>query len=84
MFKIEFPDKPAPKTTEEMVAALAERESIADAERAALTSRRVEVVKKALVEEAGVEPDRLQTAAPSTTAGAKSTDGRIEFELNPS
>ena len=35
-------------------------------------------------EETGVELDRLQTAAPPATAGAKSDDGRIEFQLNPS
>ena len=64
--------------------AVAERETIANEERAALISRRLEVVRKALAEETGVEADRLQTAPPSTTADAKSADGRIEFGLNPS
>jgi hypothetical protein len=85
VFKAEFPDKPAPKTTEEMVAALAERETVADEDRAALISRRVDVVKKALAEETGIELDRLQTAAPAATAAAAPTgEGRIEFDLNPS
>jgi hypothetical protein len=85
LFKTTFPDKPAPKATDDIVAALAEGETVADEERAALISRRLDVVKKALAEETGIELDRLQTAAPPTTAGAKSSaDGRIEFELNPS
>ena len=84
VFKAELPDTPVPKTTEEIVAALAERETIADTDRAALTSRRVEVVKKVLVEEAGVEPDRLQPGAPPASADAKSGEGRIEFDLQPS
>jgi hypothetical protein len=84
VFKTTFPDKPAPKATGDIVAALAEGETVADEERAALISRRLDVVKKALAEETGIELDRLQTAAPPTTAGAKSDDGRVEFELNPS
>ena len=66
------------------MAALAERETVADEEHAALTSRRLDVVRKALAAETGVELDRLPTAAPPTTAGAKSDNGRIEFDLNPS
>jgi uncharacterized protein DUF748 len=84
VFKTTFPDKPVPKATDEIVTALAEGETVADEERAALISRRLDVVRKALAEETGVELDRLQTAAPPTTAEAKSGDGRIEFGLNPS
>jgi uncharacterized protein DUF748 len=84
VFKTTFPDKPVPKAADEIVAALAERETVADEERAALTSRRLDVVRKALAEETGVELDRFQTAAPPATAGAKSDTGRIEFDLNPS
>src|SRR5712692_3185729 len=84
VFKTTFPDKPAPKAADDIVAALAERETVADEDRAALTSRRLDVVRKTLAEETGVELDRLPTAAPPTTAGAKSDTGRIEFDLNPS
>src|SRR5262249_9793636 len=88
VYKTAFPDKPAPKATDEIVTALAEGETVPDEERAALTARRVEVVRKALAEETGVEPSRLPTAAPSAAAAksgaAKSENGRIEFELNPS
>ncbi|HMH54383.1 MAG TPA: DUF748 domain-containing protein, partial [Candidatus Acidoferrum sp.] len=48
VFKTTFPDKPAPKATDEIVTALAERETVADDERAALISRRLDVVRKAL------------------------------------
>ena len=84
VFKTTFPDKPVPKAPDDIVAALAERETVADEERAALISRRLDVVRKTLAEETGVELDRLQTAAPPPTAGAKSDTGRIEFDLNPS
>jgi hypothetical protein len=87
VFKTTFPDKPAPKAADEIVAALAEGETVPDEDRTALTARRLEVVRKALAEETGIEPSRLPTAAPSTPAksdSAKSESGRIEFELNPS
>lgn len=84
VFKATYPERPVPKATEEIVAALAERESVTEDERSALTSRRLEVTRKALVEEAGVEADRLVAAPPAATASQPSGDGRIEFDLKPS
>jgi hypothetical protein len=87
-FKATYPERPVPKATEEIVAALAERESVTEDERSALTARRLEVTRKALVEDAGVEVNRLQAppAAPAAAAasGEQTGEGRIEFDLKPS
>jgi hypothetical protein len=86
VFKATFPERPVPKATDEIVASLAERESVSEDERRALTSRRLEVTRKVLVEEAGVETDRLVAAptAPAAATGERRGEGRIEFDLKPS
>jgi hypothetical protein len=82
-FTTAYPDKPAPKTTEQIMAALAEREQVTDEARQALASRRLDAIRQALIDEAGIESDRLQAPPPATASEAKG-DGRIEFELTPS
>ncbi|MGH7340100.1 MAG: DUF748 domain-containing protein, partial [Candidatus Rokuibacteriota bacterium] len=84
VFKTTYPDRPVPKATEDIVAALAERESITDDERQALMSRRLEATRKALTDEAGVEADRLLASPPAATAGAPQGEGRIDFDLKAS
>jgi len=84
VFKATYSERPVPKTTEGIVAALAEREPISDDDRLTLTSRRLEVTRQALVSDAGVEVERLQTKAPSATTGEQPGEGRIEFDLTSS
>jgi hypothetical protein len=87
VFKATYPDRPTPKATEEIVAVLAEQQPIIEDDRLALTSRRLEVTRKALVEDAGVEVERLlatPAASPAPSASVAEGDGRIEFDLSPS
>jgi outer membrane protein OmpA-like peptidoglycan-associated protein len=83
VFKATYPERPAPKTTEEIVAALAEGEQVSDEARQALASRRLEAIRRALTDDTGIEAARLQIA-PATPATEAKGDGRIEFELTPS
>jgi hypothetical protein len=76
------PGSPAPKTPEDVVAALREREpEPAEAVRR-LGARRAEVAKLTLVQSAGIEAARLEERAPDVRAADTAT-GRVEFELLP-
>jgi hypothetical protein len=84
VFKATFPERPAPKAAEEIVAALAERESSTEDERRALTARRLEVTRKALAEDTGIEVGRLPSREGAAPLAAQPGEGRIEFDLTPS
>ncbi|MGH7342369.1 MAG: hypothetical protein ACREKH_17930, partial [Candidatus Rokuibacteriota bacterium] len=87
-FKATYPERPVPKITEEIVAALAERETVGDEERSSLIARRLEAARQALLDGAGVEAERLLAAPPSAgstiTTDSRPGEGRIEFDLRPS
>lgn len=76
------PGSPPPKTPEEVVAALGEREPAPDEAVRRLGVRRAELAKLTLVQSAGIEPARLEERAPDVRA-ADTSAGRVEFELLP-
>jgi hypothetical protein len=76
------PDGPAPKTVEDAVAALREREPPPDEAVRRLGARRAEATKLSLVQTAGIEAARLEERAPDVRA-SDTAPGRVEFELLP-
>jgi hypothetical protein len=76
------PGAPAPKTPDDVVAALREREPAPDEVVRRLGVRRAELAKLTLVQSAGIEPGRLEERAPDVRA-ADTSAGRVEFELLP-
>lgn len=73
-----FPGEPAPKTVEERLARLREREPVPTEAVAQLATRRLTVVRDALAEKEGIPPVRLVTGE---VAAATSGDGRVEFKI---
>jgi hypothetical protein len=76
------PNGPAPKTVEDAVAALREREPAPDEAVRRLGARRAEAAKLSLVQTAGIEAARLEERAPHVRA-SDTAPGRVEFELLP-
>ena len=73
-----FPGEPPPKTTEERLARLREREPVSPEAIGQLATRRVEAIRDALTAKEGIPPARL--VAGDATA-ATSGDGRVEFKI---
>jgi hypothetical protein len=80
LFQDRMPDRPVPDSTDEIVKILREREPTPEAAAHALESRRVEVMRQALVESAGIQRTRLEPGSPADKLGAEG-QGRIEFEV---
>jgi hypothetical protein len=76
------PGVPAPKTPEDVVAALREREPAPEEALRRLGARRAELAKLTLVQSAGIEAGRLEERPPDVRA-ADTASGRVEFELLP-
>jgi len=73
-----FPGEPPPKTTEERLARLREREPVSPEAVGQLAARRVEAIRDALTAKEGIPPARL-VAGDATTA--TTGDGRVEFKI---
>jgi hypothetical protein len=71
---------PAPKTTDDMIATLRDREPSPDAAIRRLAARRAEAARATLIETAGIEPARLEERDLAGSAGDAGT-GRVQFEL---
>jgi Domain of Unknown Function (DUF748) len=76
------PGVPAPKTPEEVVASLREREPAPEEALRRLGARRAELAKLTLVQSAGIEAARLEERPPDVRA-SDTASGRVEFELLP-
>jgi hypothetical protein len=79
LFARRVPGRPVPDRLEDVVDALAAGATVPDAAVRDLADRRVQAVRRFLIEEAGLEPERLVGQAPTTAAG----EPRVEFELMP-
>ena len=73
-----FPGEPLPKTTEERLAKLREREPAPTAAVSELATRRLETVRQALTEKEGIPTARLVTG---DAGNAPTGDGRVEFRI---
>ncbi|HYE89739.1 MAG TPA: hypothetical protein VEA38_01910, partial [Terriglobales bacterium] len=73
-----FPGEPAPKTTEERLARLREREPVPTEAVAELATRRMTVVRDALAEKEGIPPVRLVSG---DAVNEGKGDGRVEFRI---
>jgi hypothetical protein len=78
LFAQTFPGEPVPDSPEKIVARLREKAAAPDDAARELAARRLAAARNALVQGAGIESNRLGTAAGPPTAGG---EGRIEFEL---
>jgi hypothetical protein len=77
-----FPGKSAPKTLEEIVAALRDVEPTPAEAGRALAGRRLETAREALVKAGQIDAARLQNADPPAAAAATG-EGRVEFSIMP-
>ena len=79
-FKEQLPDVTPPKTGEEQIAVLKEREVVPDARMQELQARRLEAVRAALSAAQGIPADRL---LPGNAGAATDTDaeGRVELTI---
>ena len=80
LFQRRRPGQPVPERVEDTVEGLAEATVAPEAEVHALAAQRADAVRRLLVEEAGLDSDRLVSAPPLTPAGGPP---RVEFELAP-
>jgi len=79
VFKERFPDRPAPKTAEAIVAALAEDAPVPETASRALAARRIEVAREALKRAVDIPADRLVAGDLKSGSG----DGRVELAITP-
>lgn len=77
-FKEHVPDVPLPKTAEDQLAVLEERETPPESLLADLGRRRVEATRARLVDAEGIPPGRLSRAEAGTAATG---EGRVEFKV---
>ena len=77
-FKRVFPEEPLPKSTEEQLARLREKEPVPAEAVGQLATRRLEAVRTALIEREGIPAGRL---AAGEAATAPAGDGRVEFKI---
>jgi hypothetical protein len=73
-----FPGETPPKTADEQLARLREREPMPTEALEQLARRRLEAVRDALATKEGIQPARLVAGSPKTAA---SGDGRVEFAI---
>jgi len=74
------PAPKTPKTSDEIIAVLREREPSPDEAIRRLAARRTEAARRTLVDAAGIEPARLQERPVAESVGDKGK-GRVQFEL---
>jgi hypothetical protein len=75
------PQVPVPKSPDDIVAALREEEPAPQPAVEQLRTRRLEIARNALIQDAGIEPARVELAADAATATAQREGGRVEFNL---
>ncbi len=80
LFHRAFPGVAVPKTVDEVVTRLVEREPVRQEATQTLATRRLNAARQQLVD-AGVEPERLVAGEPPPAGG--SGQGRVEFQLQP-
>ncbi|HXG02763.1 MAG TPA: DUF748 domain-containing protein, partial [Candidatus Binatia bacterium] len=80
VFALRAPGRPVPERTEAIIEALAAEATVPDSTVGDLAARREDAVRGFLIEEAGLEPERLVSLAPTTAAAGTP---RVEFELMP-
>jgi uncharacterized protein involved in outer membrane biogenesis len=79
-FKEQLPDVARPKTEEEQLSLLKEREPAPDARMQELQTRRLEAVRTAISTAQGIPPDRLLPGSPRASTDA-ATEGRVELTI---
>jgi uncharacterized protein involved in outer membrane biogenesis len=79
-FKEKLPDEKPPKTTEEQLQLLREREPVPEAKVKELQERRIAVTKDRLVKSEGIQDKRLVVGEPRKP-GAGVTEGGVEFTI---
>jgi uncharacterized protein involved in outer membrane biogenesis len=79
-FKEQFPDVPTPKTEEEQLAVLKDREPAPDARMQELQARRLEAVRASLSSAQGIPADRLVPGSARAAADA-AAEGRVELTI---
>ena len=75
------PQVAAPKSADDIVAALREDEPAPEPAVEQLRTQRLEITRQALSQEAGIEPARLELAADAAKATSEHEGGRVEFNL---
>ena len=75
------PEVPVPKSPDDIVAALREQEPAPRPAVEQLRTRRLEIARQALIQEAGIEPARVELAADAAEETSEHDGGRVEFNL---
>jgi len=75
------PEVPVPKSPDDIVAALREQEPAPQPAVEELRTRRLEIARQALIQEAGIEPARVELAADAAKETSEHDGGRVEFNL---
>jgi hypothetical protein len=70
-----------PKNPDDIVAALREQEPAPAPAVEQLRTRRLEITRQALIQDAGIEPARVELAADATKETSEHEAGRVEFNL---
>jgi hypothetical protein len=79
-FKDKLPDEKPPKTVEEQVQLLRQRESVPEAKVKELEEKRVAATRERLVKSEGIQEKRLPVGAPKKPADG-ATEGGVEFAI---
>ena len=79
-FQARLPNETLPKTVDEQVAFLRQREPVPDAKAKALEEQRLVVTKERLVKKEGIQDKRLLPGEPRKP-GDGATEGRVEFAI---
>ncbi len=82
VFERTFPHRPLPDSVDGVVTALAEEARPVEGEARALARRRLATVRELMVEEAGIQPERLRVSEAEVPPGAPG-DPRVEFDFAP-
>jgi hypothetical protein len=80
-FKEKLPDEKPPKTVEEEMRLLREREPVPEAKVKEMQDQRVAVTKERLIKSEGIQDKRLPAGEPKKP-GDGATEGRVEFSID--
>jgi len=80
-FKEKLPDEKPPKTVEEQLQLLREREPVPEAKVKEMQEQRVAVTKERLIKSEGIQDKRLPAGEPKKP-GDGAAEGRVEFSIN--